>query len=273
MRASSLLSGLLLCMGTVAVQADTLQVMDDASLGAVSAQQGIAFDLEYRVNTKADGEPVDLAECPTVGVLTGGSSCRVAYSLADSDGMWIVLKGYRGMSKLTNIYADAANLPGNWTSRTSGTSSGAGGNNAYKNPYTCLNRNPTTGVCTGNVYDDPRGKPVFQLTAGNWRAAGCGGTGPIPASCRQYINSPQYTDFTTSLFIERMTAEFDSSPGTRDGYLRNAVPGAPIALRIAHGVGLVPDPDNPPDVMVGPYGNAPAQIRLDGRLQIYGFGF
>lgn len=273
MKALWLFAGLILFLTWPFAHAGSLQVMNDEGLGEVSAQQGIAVDLEYRINSKADGEPVDLSECPTVGVLSGGSSCRIAYSLADSSGMWIVLKGYRGITKLNNIFIDAANLEGDWTVRTGGPRPSGGpdpdgGKADYKNPYSCLARN-SSGVCT--EFDDPLGKPALQLTAGNWRAAGCGANSN--ASCFSYMNNAIYADMSASMYIEKMTAEFDSSTTIRDGYLKNAIPGAPIALRIAHGVGLVPDPNNPPDVMIGPYGNAPAQIRLDGRLQIYGFGF
>jgi hypothetical protein len=267
----TLVLGLLLALPlwSRAAVAESLQSLDDASLGEVAAQQGIAFDLEYRINTKADGEPVDAAECPTVGVLTGGSSCRIAYSLADSSGMWIVLKNYRGMIKLTNIHVDAESLAADWTPRTSGSQSGTGGQAAYMNPYLCINPAGCTSASPVSAYYDPRNKPALQLSAGNWATALAAGT----SSYNTYLNRPYYTDFTTSLFVERMTAEFDTSSSQKDGYLKNNVAGAPIALRIAHGVGLVPDPNNPPDVMVGPYGNAPAQVRLDGKLQIYGFGF
>ncbi|MDQ8036262.1 MAG: hypothetical protein REI12_02495 [Pedobacter sp.] len=227
-----------------------MKALDDVGLGEVAAQQGIAFDLEYRVNTKADGSPVDASECPAVGGLTGGSSCRVAYSLADSDGMWIVAKGYRGMIKLTNIFIDTTTLEASWTVRTQGGT----------------NKNPYLGTYS------PIGKPAFQLSAGNWVTAGCAAASPA-SSCYSYLNKSSYTDFTTSLNVEKLTAEFDTSTSSRDGYLKNQVAGAPIALRLAGGVGLIPDPNNPPDVIVGPYGNTPAQIRLDGRLQIHGFGY
>lgn len=243
----------------VGSRAGEMQSLDDSSLSEVAAQQGIAFDLEYRINTKADGEPVSAAECPTVGVLTGGTSCRIALSLADS-GFWIVMKGYRGLIKLTNIRIDAVTTDAAYTPRTDGPDAGTvGGDAGYLNPYLA-----ETGY-------NPTSKPALQLTAGNWADAGCAGT--PGAACYTYLNRPNYTDLTGSLNIEKMTAEFDTSASVKDGYLKNNVAGAPIAMRLAHGVGLVPDPNNPPDVMVGPYSNAPAQMRLDGRLRIFGFGY
>ncbi len=266
----------------------TLAALDDKDLSEVSAQQGITFDLEYRINTNADGSPVNTSECPNVGALTGGESCRMAYSLADSSGMWIVAKGYRGMIKLTNVRIDASTLAGDWTSRTSGSAAGTGGKALYMNPNLCIdpagcfdaNGKPVNDT---SRYYNPVGKPTFQLTAGNWATAlGTSNAATGNPDYFTYLNQPNYTDFTTSLYVDRLTAEFDSGCSTvngntsctnRDGYLQNKVKGAPIALRMASGVGYVPDPANPPDVMLGPYGNEPAKVRLDGHLQIYGFGF
>lgn len=260
-------------------QADssTMTALDDAGLEEVAAQQGIAFDLEYRINSKANGEVVDSSECPTVGALTGGASCRMAYSLADNSGMWIVAKNYRGLIKLTNIRIDATTLAAAWTSHTSGTATGTGGVAAYMNPNLCINTSGCTSASPLSSYYNPLSKPAFQLTSGNWATAKAVST----AAYNTYLNQPNYTDFVASLST-KLTAEFDSNCATssgnttcstKDGYLQNKVPGAPIALRMASGVSLIPDPDNPPDVITGPYGNAPAQVRLDGRLQIYGFGY
>lgn len=249
----------LVCAIAAPVGAEGLQPLDDGGLSEVSAQQGIAFDLEYRINAKADGEPVPSAECPNVGVLTGGSSCRIAYAFPDLGG-WLVLKGYRGLIKLTNVRIDAATTPSTYTIRTDGPDAGTvGGDAGYLNPYMAE---------TGYI---PTSKPALQLTAGNWADAGCAGT--PGAACYTYLNRPNYTDLTASMNIEKITAEFDTSATVKDGYLKNNVTGAALAVRLAHGVGLVPDPNNPPDVMIGPYSNTPAQIRLDGRMQLFGFGY
>lgn len=263
------------------VWADTagLTALDDASLSEVAAQQGIAFDLEYRINSTATGDPVGVSECPTVGALTGGESCRMAFGLADGSGMWIVAKGYRGIIKLTNIRIDAVNLAAGWTTRTDdpGTAQ-VGGDAAYMNPNLCINVSGCTSASPASSYYSPGGKPSFQLSSGNWAAAKAVSTDAY----NTYLNQPNYTDFTASLYVDRLTAEFDTGCTTssgnttcsnRTGYLQNKVPGAPIALRLASGLSYVPDPDNPPDVKYGPYGNAPASVRLDGRLQIYGFGY
>lgn len=223
-----------------AMAALPMESLSDEAMEEVSGQQGIALNLEFRINAKADGQPVDSSECPTVGALTGGASCRMAFALPDLAGAWIVLKGYRGLNKLTNIRLDATTFGGNSIHRDLAT---------YMGGY------------------DPNNKPAIQLTAGNWATALAGGA----TTYNTYLNTGTYNDFTTALNVERMSAEFDS--GGVYGYLRDAIVGTPISIRIAHGNGLVPDPNNPPDVMFGPYTNDPARIRLDGRLQIHGFGF
>lgn len=223
-----------------------MQSLSDADMGDVLGQDGLAINLEFRINAKADGDPVESSECPTVAGLTGGASCRLAINLADRDGIWIVMKSYRGIIKLTNIRLDASVFGGSTIHRDITT---------YMGGY------------------DPNNKPAIRLTSGNWAntlGANCE-LAPASVSCNTYLNTASYTDATVALSIERLTAEFDA--GGQPGYLLDAVPGAPLALRLAHGIGLVPDPDNPPDVKVGPYTNAPAQIRLDGRLQVHGFGF
>lgn len=216
-----------------------MESLTDEAMEEVSAQQGIALNLEFRINAKADGQPVDSSECPTVGALTGGASCRVALALPDLAGAWIVLKGFRGLNKLNNIRLDATTF---------------GGNSVYRDLATYM----------GGY--DPNNKPAIQLTAGNWATALAAGA----SAYNTYLNTGTYQDFTTALSIERLSVEFDS--GAVPGYLRDAIPGAPLSMRLAHGNGLVPDPNNPPDVMFGPYTNDPARIRLDGRLQVHGFG-
>jgi len=247
-----LITGLLLVasLGAHAVDGVGLQELDEDEMNGITAQQGIAVSLEYRINAKEDGEPVDSSECPTVGALTGGASCRLALNYADRDGMWIVLKGYRGILFFKNVRLDAVSLPGSTVHRDLAS---------YMGGY------------------DPNNKPAIRLTSGNWARATGAGTppnceaAPTGAACRTYMNQPNYNDFTLALNIDSVSMEFDS--GGTPGYLRNAIPGAAVSMRFAHGIGLVPDPDNPPNVKVGPYTNDPALVRLDGRLQIHGFGF
>jgi hypothetical protein len=233
----------------------SMESLDDESMGAVVAQQGIALDLEYRLNAKANGDPVDSSDCPSVGALTGGSSCRLAVIFSgrddagSSDPMlqknpsWIVMKGYRAVVTLTNIGIDAVQLPS-------------------ANVY---NAADTTLTAAGF---DPKNKPAIQLTAEDW--AGPCGTGVGTAACATYLNTSRFKEVGLALGISSVAMEYTSAGVP--GYLRDETTATPLSIRVASGKGLIPDPNNPPDVMYGPYGNEPAQIRLDGRLRIYGFG-
>lgn len=230
-----------------------LQPLSEDDLAGVRGQAGITMDFEWRLNADASGNPV---ACPTVGSAT---DCRLGLSFAERQGMWIVLKGYRGILRLRNIRIDAANLNPGWTTHTN-----AG---AAQSPY-------LAGY-------DPRGKPAIQLTAGNWATALAGGA----TAYNTYLNSNVYSELTTSLNISQVTAEYNCAaavnnstgmhvggcsaatagwddsftPDSLDhvpGYLRSSVGGSAISLRMADGT------TNP---------NAPAQFRLDGRLQIFGY--
>lgn len=216
-----------------------MEALTDEAMDHVSGQAGIAFNWEFRVNSQANGEVIDSTECPTVGSLTNGASCRFAFTLPDLTGAWVVMKNYRGINKLNNIRLDAVNLP----AVNSGLQS-----TTYLGAYSVLS------------------KPAMQISAGGWATAYAAGG----ATYASYLNSATYNDFVTSMYAPRISAEFDS--GGTPGYLRDAISGSPLGLRIASGIGLVPDPNNPPDVMLGPYTNTPAGVRLDGQVQIHGFG-
>lgn len=64
-----------------------------------------------------------------------------------------------------------------------------------------------------------------------------------------------YDDAEIYLHVGKIAAEFNAIDGT-EGYLRNVTPGAAIGLLMADG----------PDGIGGP-----AQIRFDGRMQMYGY--
>lgn len=87
----------------------------------------------------------------------------------------------------------------------------------------------------------PNNKPMIQLSYDH---------SSLGASQAYYGDALYY------LHAGRVTAEFDS--GGTPGYLRNSVTGAPLSLRAADGPNGI---------------NGPAQIRFDGKMQMYGFGF
>lgn len=247
-----------LFLAWVAGSVHAMQSLPDAEMAAVGAQAGIAITLEFRINALANGDP---DPCPAVA---DADTCRLALSGGDRRGFWVVMKDYYGIIKLNNTRIDATDAPSattDWTARNSiGTSP-----NAYLGVY------------------NPNSKPVIQLTSGPWATAYANGA--TSGAYYGFLNQASYVDFTTSVNIARLTAEYDcgatidnaagihvggcnaSSPGWDGvdrvpGYLRNAVTGAPVSLRMATGVSasaLQP--------------TTPAQIRLDGRLQIYGYGY
>lgn len=237
------------------VSASALESLDDTVLADIGAQAGIQINLEFRINANADGS---LDPCPTVA---GAADCRLALSGFDRRGFWVVMKEYRGITRLNDTRIDAANAAStttDWTGRKS------------------VGISPNTYLGTHN----PNNKPVIQLTTAPWGTAYASSTSGTYYS---FLNQDTYVDLAMSMHIGRMTAEYDCgttinnaagihvggcNSGTSGwdgvdrvpGYLRDEIPGAPISLHMAHGISsstLAPD--------------TPAQIRLDGRLQLYGY--
>lgn len=106
-------------------------------------------------------------------------------------------------------------------------------------------RNIASGLCdakcaarfAGASFND---KPVLQLGFDHF--------GDKP------LSEAYYGDAMLYLRAERVMAEFDS--GGNEGFMLNDVPGAAVSLRMADGPNGI---------------NGAAQMRLDGRLQIYGY--
>jgi hypothetical protein len=252
-------------MASVEAVASGMTELADEELADVDARTGIAVDLSLRINMQENGT---VLPCPVAGVAT---DCRLALSLSRRDGMWTVVKDFHGLVSLNNVWLDGTNLPANWTAQTS--------NGTVPNP------------ALGGF--DPRNKPSVQLSSGAWQAARAG----TASALNLYLNADMYNELAVYMNIGQISAEFNCggsvdtangihvagcnsstpgwigalTPGRAPGYLRNAVSGGAISLRIADGIGLVPDPDNPPNVKVGPYTTDPARFRVDGRLQLFGY--
>lgn len=246
----------LACVFFLTQTAGALESLADDVLADIGAQAGIQINLEFRINANADGS---LDPCPAVA---GAADCRLALSGLDRRGFWVVMKEYRGITRLTDTRIDAANAVSTTTDWSSGKSVGM---------------SPNTYLGTHN----PNNKPVIQLTTAPWGMAYAAGS--TSGTFYSYMNKDAYDDLAMLMNIGRMTAEYDcgtaintaagihvagcsSSVAGWDGvdrvpgYLRDAIPGAPISLRTAHGISAS---------TLSP--NAPAQMRLDGRLQLYGF--
>lgn len=92
--------------------ANALESISDAELSSVSAQQGVALDLEFRMNTDANSAPLaSLGNCTGT---TAANKCKMAIHLNNRDsggGEWLVLKDIYGSFIIKNLYIDAASLP------------------------------------------------------------------------------------------------------------------------------------------------------------------
>ncbi|MFZ5755749.1 MAG: hypothetical protein ACOY3X_02475 [Pseudomonadota bacterium] len=230
-----------------------MAALSDETMADISGQQGIALNLEFRINAQADGSAVPASECPAYAGLAAGESCRLSLTFADRSGIWAVMKNYRGIIKLNNIWMDAVTLPN--------------ANSAYRD--------------LTYIVSDPNGDPAVQLRAGNW--ANAYNAGATSATYYTFLNQSTYQDFTAALTIDKISAEYDCGAAVNaasgifvtgcsgatagwdgvdrvPGYLRNAVGGAALSMRMANGITLS---------SIAP--NAPAQIRLDGRLQLSGY--
>lgn len=92
--------------------ANALESIPDNELSDVSAQQGVALDLEFRMNTDANSAPLaSLGNCTGT---TAANKCKMAIHLNNRDsggGEWLVLKDIYGSFIIKNLYIDAASLP------------------------------------------------------------------------------------------------------------------------------------------------------------------
>jgi hypothetical protein len=85
-----------------------MQVMDNQSLSAITAQDGVGLSLEMRLNANADGS----TKC---GVSIPLMECRIAIGFnnrgtANVDQEWLVLKGISGLIKIPYLALDASTV-------------------------------------------------------------------------------------------------------------------------------------------------------------------
>ncbi|MDQ8037824.1 MAG: hypothetical protein REI12_10400 [Pedobacter sp.] len=101
----------------VAVLADMVE-MNQQDLSDATGQEGIAIELELRVNT-TDSMGTPMTAC-TLGINAAGSTaCRLAmqfanrgsFSSAQAGDEWTVWKGYYGTIRFPSIYLNAATNP------------------------------------------------------------------------------------------------------------------------------------------------------------------
>jgi hypothetical protein len=88
---------------------ESLQLLDDGALSDVTGQEGVAVDLELRLNTDSAGAPLaSLSSC------TGTSNpCHMAIQFNNrlgGSGEWLVLKDIYGKLNISNLFLDEADL-------------------------------------------------------------------------------------------------------------------------------------------------------------------
>lgn len=90
-----------------------LTALDDAALGDVYGQSGIAADLEFAVNADSNGNALSNLNC-------GGADadptnlCRMAFQFhnrGSGGGEWVTWKNFFGVLKLNNLWIDADESP------------------------------------------------------------------------------------------------------------------------------------------------------------------
>ncbi|MDX5327769.1 MAG: hypothetical protein LPK06_03135 [Marinobacter sp.] len=107
MRDSWLLASLLLmtcASGTVT----GMEPMEDASLAAVSAQEGVQLTLRLRNNVDSGMSPINCS-----GQL---NPCRMGIEFSGREGIWLMLKDYYGFLEINDIRLESIEMPSTPTS-------------------------------------------------------------------------------------------------------------------------------------------------------------
>lgn len=145
----------------------TPQSLDDETLSAVTGGEGIAVDVDFRMNTNADGSH-NTADCDAS---TTAKRCYLALQFANrggGSGEWVVFKGVFGWMTYNTLFIDGTKLPASATSNT------------Y---YDASRFQDSTGTCilTGC---DPSNLPALQLGFP-------GGIGTTEQDLKLYLNIPR----------------------------------------------------------------------------------
>lgn len=101
---------MVLAMLSMPLMAGELRALDDNELSDVTGQEGIALDVELRINTDASGAPLaSLNDCSGVG-----NPCTLAVQFNNrlgGGGEWLVLKDTYGLLRVNNLWLDAGETP------------------------------------------------------------------------------------------------------------------------------------------------------------------
>jgi|DeeseametaMP1372_FD_contig_123_3566_length_3781_multi_8_in_1_out_0_2 hypothetical protein len=88
----------------------SMEKLEDAQMANVTGQEGVALDLELRVNADSDGNALS-----SVGNCQGlANPCNLALQFANRDaagGEWLVLKDMYGVLRFNDLQLDGSRLP------------------------------------------------------------------------------------------------------------------------------------------------------------------
>jgi hypothetical protein len=85
-----------------------MEVLNDADLSSIAGREGVALDLELRVNMTEDGSPLTASDPNSYGTDCAGadSPCRWALSFANRDNLWLVFNGWSVGVKINDVRLD-----------------------------------------------------------------------------------------------------------------------------------------------------------------------
>jgi len=96
--------------GMLVSPALAMELLKDEQMANVTGQEGVALDLEFRVNADSDGNALD-----SVGNCQGlANPCNLALQFANRDavgGEWLVLKDMYGVLRFNDLQLDGSRLP------------------------------------------------------------------------------------------------------------------------------------------------------------------
>lgn len=205
------LTCLLLCLPLPALAMTPGEELADEQLAQLVGREGIAMDLELRINADSNGNALaSLASCS--GNL---NPCRIGLEFQGRAGNWLMLKDYFGIMKinelLLNGYYTAVAGPPVYFDALRFASTPAGGD--------CLITGVAAPCVASNLWNLPAASFSFP-TAGK------------PAVF--------YNDATLKLNIGRVAAEYNDpfpSGATTLGYNRDAATGTVLGLRVQNTAG------------------------------------
>lgn len=149
--------------------------LDDGALSAIDGREGVAVDLELRVNADATGAPL-----ASLGGCTGNNNpCRIAFKFFNREsgstgnkGEWIVWKDYYGLTRINNLWIDAGQTPGTGSGKADARLASEGNrfmSSSQDGSATCLlDAAKTAATC----HEAARNKPMLALKFDNGNMGG-----------------------------------------------------------------------------------------------------